>query len=153
MNSHEIRMLCSRVTSFEGVYPLDLYISRKQRRDICVVNTDVSSQPGEHWFVIDTSVSPPFVFDSYGVKGPFIAKDLWYSVFKQIQSSTLVLQGPTTNVCGDYCVVYAILRERKFPPEKIEHLLFNLSNSTHQRDHIIREYISKEIRRTRSANK
>ena len=100
---------------------------------------DPSWSPGEHWFVVDHTQEPCVVFDSYGAKSPTFSLKFWQGTLGTAYFLNDALQGVTTNVCGDYCVFYVFLRAASMPPESCFALLRELGQSTHDRDHCVRE--------------
>ena len=53
---------------FVGIYPRDLLPKTIRKRPaIIIINTDVSSGPGQHWVVVYLGLSSAEYFDSYGL--------------------------------------------------------------------------------------
>jgi len=146
MNTSMLNNACSGIEGFGGTMPLDVYLHKQVTRDMCIVNTDPSTRPGTHWFVVDnTTQTAPYIFDSYGRKSPTYGHYAWVQRFGMVTNASSVLQGPTTNVCGDYCLIYILLRFSGHAPQKITNLLQNIASGTHARDHIVREYTSNHL--------
>ena len=141
MNTSMLNSACSGIEGFGGTMPLDVYLRKRVTRDMCIVNTDPSTRPGTHWFVVDnTSHTAPFIFDSCGTKSPTYRHHIWVQRFGAVTNASSVLQGPTTNVCGDYCLIYILLRFSGHSPQNITKLIQELTPHTHARDHIVREF-------------
>ena len=85
--------------------------------ELYVVNTDPSTLSGTHWTVVYRRDGRVYFFDPYGVPAraypsiyPTIAADA------PISNST-PLQTDNTDVCGDYCVLYALTVAEDIHPE------------------------------------
>lgn len=138
---------------FKGVFPRDQFCSlpplahlpnrAKQAHFVC--NLDNSDQPGSHWIVVDFNKlnGKTFYFDPIGM--PPIHEDL----FRKLSlDSTLFTWNSTqfqqiaSTVCGQYCVIYCLLKARNFSSPQIIDLLHGdglISND--QRDHIVHKFI------------
>ena len=146
MNTSMLNNACSGIEGFGGTMPIDIYLRKRVDDDMCIVNADPSTGPGTHWFVVDNTTSTiPHIFDSYGSKSPTYQNNAWLLRFGKVTNSAHVLQGPTTNVCGDYCLIYILLRFAGHSPKKITELLHELASHTHARDHVVREYTSNHL--------
>ena len=152
MNTSQIEHACDGLSKFGGVVPIDVYVSSSKTNKMTVVNTDPSSLPGSHWFVVDKTLSPAVIFDSLGRLSPATQKDFWYRWSKKnVQPFTTffpALQGPTTNVCGDYCILYIHLRHLGYSSQWIHNFLYTLAlvlskgrDTSHLRDHIVRDSV------------
>lgn len=139
MNTRHIYEVCRPVNIFGGVYAKDTYIKTAKQEKLYVVNTDPSWAPGEHWFVVDHTQEPCVVFDSYGAQSPSSSSAFWQGTLGAAYFFDNALQGPTTNVCGDYCIFYVFLRATGRTPRSCFSLLSKLGDSTHDRDHTVRE--------------
>ena len=98
---------------FKGVYPKDL-VPKNILNGCVVVNTDDSNNIGTHWVAIhyrttDSMDQSNYFFDSYGF--PPALYDI--RVQHLGGSNTQMLQGPTTNVCGYYCIYFVIMKQKK----------------------------------------
>jgi hypothetical protein len=128
---------------FGGVYAIDEYYSRQPHfKDVCIVNTDSSNGPGEHWFVVDKTDIHPIIFDSYGELSPTTEKS-YRSQFNVRDFNVETLQSFETNTCGDYAAFYVIMRCRQENSVDIINFLRNISSSNLLRDHIIRQSMKK----------
>ena len=106
---------------FLGVFAFDhtpytslLFPKERDAIICCVVNTDPSDRPGEHWvaFFRDSSLKLLEYFDSYGENPTFYGFFLGKSIAPnnaQIQYSNKTLQGYGSTVCGQYCVLFLFL--------------------------------------------
>jgi len=82
-----------------------------------IANTDPAEKPGEHWiaFFYDHPRCRPrclYFFDSYGET----ATDYGFIIHGSlIRSNPHHLQGLNSKVCGEYCMLYLILRAHGVP--------------------------------------
>lgn len=109
---------------FMGVFPIDRLPDSKLKLPIFVViNTAVSSHPGEHWIAIYIPKYGKYIemFDSYGrfFSNNFITKFIQINSKKKIiLFNSIQLQGPFSSVCGQYCCVYGYFRSREKTMDK-----------------------------------
>lgn len=79
----------------------------------CIVNTDPSSRPGQHWvaFFLAPHGKLEF-FDSYGRPPTHFGFPLNSQMLEPacFEYNTLSLQADSTSVCGQYCLVFLFLR-------------------------------------------
>ena len=105
-------------------------------RSVSVVNTDPSNLPGRHWIAICTDGNGTVdYFDSYGL--PPLNYDVWNSLRRSGQNvivNKTLFQGITTNVCGEYSVLYSLLRARRVPANTILTML-DETRTFEERDH------------------
>ena len=127
-----------------GIYPRDDFIQfvpdKTSATELFICNLDDCDKPGSHWTVIERHRGDIFYFDSYGM--PPLHDDLTSKLLTMTHSSitwnNTQLQELNTNVCGQYCILYCLLRARGFTPDDIIHTLHHDDRlSAHQRDHII----------------
>jgi len=112
MFSYELRTCLDQInTPYYGVYPRDRIPRLMQTPAGIIVNTDPHSKPGTHWVAIyvDEYRRGAF-FDSYG--RPPLRE---FASFMQRNSvvseySHRMLQDVSSNVCGEYCVLYLYYR-------------------------------------------
>ena len=115
MNTIQIhKVLTKHLNNFQGVYPLDLSPSTLTKPAIIVMNLDKHYMSGSHWVAVCFSDSGyAEYYDSFGLP-PFnlqmkayLQRLSIYWIFKRHR-----LQGFTSNVCGNYCCLYALHRTR-----------------------------------------
>lgn len=110
---------------------------------IVISNIDPSRKPGSHWIAIyKTSNSAVEYFDSYGL--PPLHTDVnakLSSTFTNISFNTIQLQGSNTSVCGQYCLVFLLLRVRNYAMNEITDLLSKCDNNE-LRDHTVNTFIN-----------
>lgn len=82
-----------------------------KKPSLFIVNTDPSDKPGKHWTVLYFPLQGPVeFFDSLGNKPmtPFI--ETMIANGPQYAYNTRRLQNYNSNKCGQFCIVYAVLR-------------------------------------------
>ena len=134
MDSVEIREILSKhcPVHFAGVFPADV-LEITKLPSFMVLNTDESGETGKHWVCMYVNEQRCEFFDSQG-QGPLAYHRYWHDALLQISPSycynTDVLQEPGSNVCGEYCIAYVLLRCHGFSFESILHMLksINLKN-------------------------
>jgi hypothetical protein len=140
---------------FRGVYARDEFINQVNYNDdndddddthLYVCNLDKSNQPGSHWVVIERTPNQDInYFDSYGL--PPIFADLYSKLVQMsrngLQWNDATLQEYNTNVCGQYCVLYCLLRARDYEFEHILDTIHHDDNiSCHERDHAVSLFVN-----------
>lgn len=151
MNSLDLRRILTEDNVvggiFAGVFPRDVFeqfvVSPNGRRNFAAVfNTHDSSRDGEHWIAFVRLDDVGHYFDSYG-RHPFsyprLARAL-ASTYRRIRWNDTRLQGLTTSVCGDYCVLFTLLLCRGWSFERIVDRLKRHATSE-ARDHSVRDTI------------
>ena len=139
MNTRHIYEVCRPVKIFGGVYAKDTYIKTVKQEKLYVVNTDPSWAPGEHWFVVDQTQEPCVVFDSYGAQIPRLPQRFGKGPLVQPIFLTMLYRDQQ-----QMCVVTTVffmffLRATGRTPRSCYSLLSNPGDSTHDRDHTVRE--------------
>lgn len=75
-----------------------------------VVNTQPYGQSGEHWFSASLTKKTTVAFDSIGLPidlyGDIADALAVRSAF--LETTSVTLQNPVTNICGDYCVAFSL---------------------------------------------
>jgi hypothetical protein len=121
MNSNEIANKLKCLDCFLGVFPRDILPSIKTLPVGLIINTHPSGKPGEHWLAvyIDSDGFGDY-FDSYGNEPMHrsIIAFLNKNCSSGWKSNRTILQSLTSETCGQYCVVYLILRCRGFSNEE-----------------------------------
>jgi hypothetical protein len=131
---------------FKGVFARDELIMflkssafYKSPRLALVFNTQKSSLPGEHWIALVKDGSTGYFFDSYG-QHPNAYQDVCKVLihqFERVVWNNNQLQGLTSTVCGDYCVLFILLYARGWTFEKFINRLL-MSSNCETRDHSVR---------------
>lgn len=126
------------------VLPLDHFLIKSIRSPSAVIfNYDNSDEPGSHWVATFTLADGQVeYFDPFGVKPltkTLMNKIISLSVQFPVFNST-AFQGESF-VCGQYCLIFLLLRARGFHTSHIKKLMM-LCDSTHERDHVICDFIN-----------
>lgn len=144
MNTSEIAKIlnCNEYTNkyFKGVYSLDKIPNFKKRPALLVINTDLSSEPGEHWVAIFLPKKGyPEFFDSYG-RRPQKKEFLSFLIknFKRYVYNKKRLQSSFSAVCGQYCCVF--LWFRSFGQSMKEFLKNFDSTNYAQNDKLVKQF-------------
>ena len=134
MDSAEIREIlnkhCREV--FGGVFSANDFVIPKNP-SFLVLNTHESGLPGQHWVCLYVNETRSEFFDSMAL-APWQYHEYWHSTLLELSPSycynTERLQAPGSNVCGEYCIAYVILRSRGFSFESVLKMLqkINLKN-------------------------
>ena len=108
MNTIEIENYLRNFPNFAGVYPRDfLPVDLKLNKGI-IINTDASSEPGEHWVSIFKNINGVIYFDSFGLPPLheeiiiFLNRISNYSWF----FNTITFQSTYQDTCGMYCIFF-----------------------------------------------
>ena len=106
------KVLSKHVKYFQEVYPIDLLPPTLIQTSIITINLDKHYMLGSHWVALCISgTGYAEYFDSYGLT-PYKFEIM---AFLQRHSISWTfnhhrLQGQTSNVCGQYCCIYALHR-------------------------------------------
>lgn len=97
---------------FKGVFSIDLLPSKLEIKQFCIINSDVSSGFGKHWFALlryDKNLYE--LFDSLGFNDHKIF-DLkrHCQITEEIVYNKTQFQKNDTNTCGNFCVYFLIER-------------------------------------------
>lgn len=128
---------------FSGVLPRDDFenIDSVKFPTFYIYNLDKRSQKGSHWIAVYfKSREETEYFDSYGLPPIFKstqAKMLMIS--RRIHFNSTAIQSPTTNVCGQYCILFILLRSRGYTLDRIINIL--IPYPVEVRDHSVHELI------------
>ena len=121
-------MCCLRsVGSFLGVFPSDLLLQQPiARSGTLIVISDPHTESGSHWLGIHLQFRShsSLYFDSYGLS-PFIPSIQSFLHRNSIvrNYNTVQLQGFMSTVCGMYCCLFALYRDRGNTPSSSGFLL------------------------------
>lgn len=118
MDSQQIHSILSRdphtLAIYKGVFASN-QIPVLYEKSILIVNVDDSSSPGSHWLTFHIENKDKIqLFDSYGQSPEFYGGNIlkYTSMFPIVEWNTVMLQSPTSNVCGAYCIYFAIKRSQ-----------------------------------------
>ena len=151
MNTHHITSVISLGSAnsniFKGVFARNHFIDQCiSYPSIYIINTDNSNQSGSQWTGVYFSIDHKCqYFDSYGI--PPLFNDV-VNKLRSIDSTfvynSYVLQSLNTNVCGIYCIVFAIMKCKGYSLKDIIDL-FLLTNNDDERDHALRYFMDRNF--------
>ena len=160
MNTQHISSILSNVPGCSGIFkavlPRDHFIQQQiAYPSLYVCNTDNSDKPGSHWVAVYfTKNKNCEYFDSYGLQPLFT--DIHHKLLTIDSHYTYNesnFQGLNSNVCGMYCIVFAVMRCHGYSMRDVANLLLSTKN-TEERDHVIKYFIeSKYSKLLSSLNK
>ena len=109
---------------YGGVLAIDqlqVFVPNKPR--IFIVNTDVSSKPGEHWFVMYvTDICEHF--DPAGLAPLPVSNDFLTKQSEKYLTNTTRVQAFDSYTCGLFCLFYAYFRCRGYSFVKIMNMFY-----------------------------
>ena len=126
-----------------GVFPADQIPRVWTCPTAYVFNTDDHRKPGTHWvsIYVDTKRNG-YYFDSYGIE-PMVPDHInrLRKNCKQFRCNTVQLQSLTSNVCGQFCIMFlhymcAGMGVKKF--------MENFSTNLFRNDEIARNFVSRK---------
>ncbi len=144
MRADYIRKVLSKTKTFIGTYPRDMLPKQVPWPCSLIINTDVASEPGQHWiavFINDEGFGE--YMDSYGF--PPLYEEFYY-FFNNCTTGYIFnrkqLQCLTCVTCGDYCVVFIIMRTNGITFNEFFRLF---TNNQLQNDILIKKYLSAHV--------
>lgn len=129
---------------FKGIYSSDQLPKSLKNLQFIIVNTDVSSGPGIHWYCVVRLKNLVEVFDSLGVSSDsqkeYITSHFNFKGVTHITFNSTQLQPLTSSYCGEYVLMY--LYERYFNLDLLFDDLLNeiFRNSTGQNDEVVLKF-------------
>ena len=137
------RVLKKHCGIYRGIFACDQLPDIVIRRSVIVVNTDPSTQPGQHWICMyfDENGYGEF-FDSFGmapkpVFGRYMNRQCIAWTFNNMQMQSLV-----SRFCGHYCIWYCLMKFRKVTLNKIVRIM---SNDTGLNDFLVHRFVCRLI--------
>ena len=128
MNNHQIEGLLLRdgcvSSKFRGAIPYDLLPSKTTSfPSLYVVNSDSSDGRGKHWMCIymEEEGKMPELFDSLARGVHHYDRKIEDFIIKhgpRYKTNVKRIQGQNSDVCADYCILYAYFRCRGVSMEK-----------------------------------
>jgi len=120
--------------SFLGCFSADNLPKKIKTNCFCIINTDISTGAGIHWYVIFRySYRTLELFDSLGVdesKKDFIKQNLKISGVKEVEYNSTQFQKNDTDTCGHFVIYFIVNR------------LYNLDHSFHD---LLEEIFNKNL--------
>jgi hypothetical protein len=128
MDTNEINFYLKNFKQFKGTYPRDMLPKTIPNNSCIVINTDKSTQPGQHWVAVFKNIEGTVeYFDSFGLP-PLLAEiikfldrispDGWYY-------NKITLQSVYSDTCGMYSVYYLTARCRGLTIEEFISIFSN----------------------------
>ena len=110
MNSIEIEKLCLKqgVKQFLGCFPSDQMPSISTNFPTCfIMNTDNSSEAGDHWLAVILNKKNCLFFDSFGlpILNPLLIQFLSKQYKKAVYSAKCIQHFESIR-CGEFCVAF-----------------------------------------------
>ena len=142
MNTREITADMRGVRRFGGVWARDQLLREVSDDDYdkyFIVNTDPASKPGSHWVAVYTGDSPEFS-DSLGQSPSTYGKE--FQLFLLQHGSRYIynskrLQNISSDICGQYCIYYILLREMGYSMGQVAK---SFTNDLRMNDEIVKEF-------------
>ena len=103
-----------------------------------IVNTDVSSGPGEHWvsFYFESKNEMPEYFDSYGL--PPLKLSFQKFLKKKFLFSSKLIQDIFSYVCGEYAIYFII---QKVLGQDMQKIISSFTNDTKWNDTQVSSFV------------
>jgi hypothetical protein len=146
MNTTRINAILSldpaSASIFRGTLASDEFASvyRRRKDALFVVNTDPSSKPGTHWIVVYARHGALHFFDPYGLPSTMFPTINRIIGADDPISVDAPLQGYGTDVCGDYCVLFALYVARGMTPRGFARLWMRIDSK--RRDSLARNIVN-----------
>ena len=104
-----------------GVFPLDRLPKINTLPASLIINTDPHNEPGEHWVAVYVNKNRIGIyFDSYGLQPLNKEINNFLNIYCKCWTyNSTVIQGVTSVNCGQYCVLFVLLKS-------IGHSLFDI---------------------------
>lgn len=111
MDDKSLEQIINRIPwlkhKFIGTFPADM-VPIPPRNKFCIINTDLSKDPGEHWILLANCGGKQFYCDSLG-KTFFHYRNLQYLVYNGIKKLDYNALQEHQQLCGFYCIYFAHL--------------------------------------------
>lgn len=117
MNTKDIwqSLTCNAYTEpyFDGVFSSDMLKNVTKKPELIICNTDPSSKPGKHWILFFFDGDTVDYFDSLGNNLTKYGDNFtaFIKLFaKNINFTRVKTQPKNSDICGQYCLYFALLR-------------------------------------------
>ncbi|MBM3938634.1 MAG: hypothetical protein FJ333_08300 [Sphingomonadales bacterium] len=100
-------------TQFEGIFSYDTIPKHFKNRNFIIVNTDISSGPGKHWFCIVKNNGMIECFDSLGVttaKQSFLRNHFAIRGITHVTFNVTPVQPLDSTLCGQFVLYFLFER-------------------------------------------
>ena len=109
-----------------------------------ILNTDASDMPGSHWIAMYMTEDGKGEFwDSYGQAPGFYSQNFNQFLDKHCVTfkwNRRILQAPSSDVCGQYTLFFALHRCRRIPMSTIANMF---TGGKEWNDELVRDFIDK----------
>ena len=126
-----------------GIFAIDTLPKFIKLRQFLICNTDSSSGPGQHWFVLFRySVSELECFDSLGVgddRQTFL-RSVKFRGIRELHYNQSPVQLPTSTTCGHFCLFFIFERLHNLDFEFSEFLNELFTENLDQNELIVSEF-------------
>lgn len=138
---------CFFKDTFVGIFASDNLPKRLKNYGFMIVNTDVKTGPGKHWYVIVRYGNVLECFDSLGVKPE--RKEFLYSHFrfrglKYITYNTTPVQPITSTHCGEFVLYYLFERFHNLDYDFDDLLNEIFTEEQNKNDEVVLSYIKSQ---------
>ena len=125
---------------FRGVYAVDeLPVKPFHRPALYIINTDLSTLPGEHWIAIyfPAGNEKPEYFDSFGrpPSNPFVISFL----ASPCRYNARIIQAPTSETCGYHVLHFAYFRCRNWT---LHQIINRFGNDLYANDTYVKHFVN-----------
>ena len=120
---------CHTHQIFGGTWSVDSFPKPKALPTCYVINTSPSWHPGTHWVAIYKGIDRDEYFCSYGTKP---AVGIQRNLRKDYTSNRYLLQSPTSDLCGQYCILYLLCKCRGYSLRKFSNCFSSNGNFNDQ---------------------
>ena len=128
---------------FLGIFNVDTIRRNIPVNNFLICNTDSSSGPGQHWFVLFRySVSELECFDSLGVgddRQTFL-RSVKFRGIRELHYNQSPVQLPTSTTCGHFCLFFIFQRLHNLDFEFSEFLNELFTENLDQNELIVSEF-------------
>ena len=142
MWSTEIEDILQTSDKFLGCFPLDELPPFPQRLPASIiVNTNISTEIGDHWLALVLDEGECFYFDSFGL--PILEETLIKYLepyYSSVTYSDLCIQHIESDKCGEFCILFV----KHFKSNNIyENILLQFNkNNLQQNDVIVEQWLN-----------
>ena len=145
MDSLTLEKQLHDVQNFVGVFPFDLLPKKPSGDFSLIVNTDNSTQPGDHWLVLSRKDSKMYFIDSFGRNYNDLTFDIDFVKSmrnfigdEQVRYNQRWLQRLTSNVCGVYCIYFV----RELTKHSLSYCLSAFNENLRKNDQYVLNYLN-----------
>ena len=137
--SHALRHNPVTAAIFRGVHSADqLTLPLQPLPGACVVNTEPSDKPGEHWIALYQETPDVMeTWDSFGMKPSFYSP--FFSKMGRLVLQTDQIQHSDSSACGQYCLFFIL---RRASGESYSNIIHLFTQSKASNDAMVTQYVN-----------